>query len=330
VKKLLTSLKTGIDQDTNGQKDEGVIDKVLFNAIDLLIDDKVAKSNTKTKRSALERFKTEFAKQSKDSKDLDESWKKKIEESLEALITEADLKTSVGDFFTKLTDPNEINNLAIHSNSLFGSQLVGKMDTATWRFDREGMNSFKREIEAKTGLNGKPQEVTEALKKKIESVLAVDTLMDEGETLDKFDMKDSIVKEALKIYPGDKLEALKNFQMVVSTVKSNNLDPGGGFVPHGLCAAAFSQGGGGEPQNLDQGGRGQIGRERAAHRDRRSGRWPGETCHRKKSKNACSPECSQAAGAGEFPGSAIQARQRGRRGRNRVYRADEATDRRGA
>jgi hypothetical protein len=93
VKLLLSNLREGIKKGRDDNTDLKDVDKVVFNAVDLLIEDKTRESKkNETKLNVLKKFKavmeTEFDAQPRKSGDLDAQWKGKINEALAALEIE--------------------------------------------------------------------------------------------------------------------------------------------------------------------------------------------------------------------------------------------------
>jgi len=90
VRLLLSNLKDGVAQKDDAPWDEKRVQKIVFNAVDQLMDDKMAtKESRKTKLEALDRFSAvltkEFAAQAKKSGALEDPWKHKIEDAVRGL-----------------------------------------------------------------------------------------------------------------------------------------------------------------------------------------------------------------------------------------------------
>ncbi len=118
VETLLANLKKG-GKATDGATTDDDAKMIVFNAVDLLIQDKTDKSKeNKTKLDALAKFETElnkeFAAQANKTGALDNSWSVKINEAIRALRQEA-MEKSIAD----LTDPPD--QIAQHMQAMLGT-----------------------------------------------------------------------------------------------------------------------------------------------------------------------------------------------------------------
>src|SRR5262249_1433542 len=92
VKLLLSNLRTGASKTKDTDTTEEDINKVVFNAVDLLIKDKVVESK-KARLDVLTKFESaldlQFAAQSNKKGALDNAWKDRIKEAVQALQRKA-------------------------------------------------------------------------------------------------------------------------------------------------------------------------------------------------------------------------------------------------
>jgi len=135
VRLLLSNLRTGAGKTKDKDTTEDDIRKVVFNAVDLLIEDKIVKSKKdKTKLEALKKFgdvlAQEFTAQSQKRDGLDSQWKKKIDEAVRALrIEELERIHGEGGITEEMLGTKE-NQEALAAKPEFGGAILSAVDPA--------------------------------------------------------------------------------------------------------------------------------------------------------------------------------------------------------
>jgi hypothetical protein len=136
VKLLLSNLRKGAGKTQDSDTTEQDIDKVVFNTVELLIDDKQVKSKkSMTRLQALAKFRSvltqEFTAQSQKRDALDNRWKAKLEEALQALETdEFEKRYNQGEMTPEDMLGTSEGRRALADKPRFGGTVLSAVDPA--------------------------------------------------------------------------------------------------------------------------------------------------------------------------------------------------------